>query len=1067
MQYSLSDMVIPTRRLVTFFCLFICGWVPLLALAQSKVTISRAGQGNTVAIHQSSGNETEYQLEVSSDMDSWKPWALSWGPFQEYLDLGEVADSARFYRIKDMNSKEAPDWTNQLGLNPEPLASAPRYKGDLTWVKFAIPLDQSGNVYFQNSRAFPFHFDFATRFLPAFSGMNVTEFENISLIPATQEVVLGAVLFPSNPLVRELGIQFVGREFFSSEKVLNWLNLVSQRLRLEGDWQVFYMPTFEQKERAVEEASLFKQQGFPVDSPSRWVMEDALYSEGWALGRLQFVDANELEDAFSKGNLLSTDILILDSVPAEVPPVAGIIVLSPATPNAHVAILAKSQGIPFAFVADQHKQAQLMHWVGDDALFIASENEQIPDIKTLRVETQLTDEQKDQLLALKQAPKLDYTSFEHANQLTFQVADLTPEHLSFVGGKAANLGFLLRSLPDHAPQEAIAFSFDLWTEFMAQTMSSGLTLKEMIAIELNALKFPVEDPAHFSLRLRAIRTWIKDEASFSVYQQQKIIQALEPLDANRRIRFRSSTNVEDSEYFSGAGLYDSFSGCLADEQDQDDEGPSACDSTKKNERGVFRAIQKVFASFYNENAFIERLRRGVNEDEVGMAILAHYSFPDQMERANGVATLKLEQREDGTLELIEGTLVTQKDAVSVANPDSVAAPEVVALVVSNEGDITHEVVQASGLVQLGATVLDWPEGYTLLTELLRQASDSYLEFFVDKTEVWLDFEYKYISPGSFVIKQIRELPVVPVTGQLPPVTFSNVDAFEVVQGEFGDMMARHRLKSIWRFQSWGIIGEDLPQNPVDLLNVDLEFLHDHKKMRFEGNLNALPGAEVRVNSKSLIADWYWGEDQDRVDYRLEFDFLYRLDQRPSPFLDLSDAEIELTAHYATRRPELDLWRNRVTMINQDSVKLADIDPADTKLGFPHVTWKRRVKGAEEGVSISSQFFIGTYKFRGETPWILKTMVLQGWGGTNIAAKDLDPFELHSTFSQTYFPGHHNFIETLILEPRLEPNFPEQLLTEMESRNIRAWILMHDSANVNPTLTSKIQVLTLDNRLIDL
>ena len=92
MQYSLSDMVIPTRRLVTFFCLFTCGWVSSLALAQSKVTISRAGQGNTVAIHQSSGNETEYQLEVSSDMDSWKPWALSWGPFQEYLDLGEVAD---------------------------------------------------------------------------------------------------------------------------------------------------------------------------------------------------------------------------------------------------------------------------------------------------------------------------------------------------------------------------------------------------------------------------------------------------------------------------------------------------------------------------------------------------------------------------------------------------------------------------------------------------------------------------------------------------------------------------------------------------------------------------------------------------------------------------------------------------------------------------------------------------------------------------------------------------------------------------------------------------------------
>ena len=50
-----------------------------------------------------------------------------------------------------------------------------------------------------------------------------------------------------------------------------------------------------------------------------------------------------------------------------------------------------------------------------------------------------------------------------------------------------------------------------------------------------------------------------------------------------------------------------------------------------------------------------------------------------------------------------------QDAVSIANLDSVAAPEVVALLVSNEGDIIHEMVQASGLVQLGATLLNWPE----------------------------------------------------------------------------------------------------------------------------------------------------------------------------------------------------------------------------------------------------------------------------------------------------------------------------------------------------------------------
>ena len=106
------------------------------------------------------------------------------------------------------------------------------------------------------------------------------------------------------------------------------------------------------------------------------------------------------------------------------------------------------------------------------------------------------------------------------------------------------------------------------------------------------------------------------------------------------MRIRSSTNVEDSEEFSGAGLYDSYSGCLADEFDVDEIGPSLCDPNEPNERGVFRAIRRVFASFYNQNAFLERIRYSVNESEVGMALLAHHSFPDEIELANGVATIE-------------------------------------------------------------------------------------------------------------------------------------------------------------------------------------------------------------------------------------------------------------------------------------------------------------------------------------------------------------------------------------------------------------------------------------------
>src|SRR5262249_47553000 len=143
--------------------------------------------------------------------------------------------------------------------------------------------------------------------------------------------------------------------------------------------------------------------------------------------------------------------------------------------------------------------------------------------------------------------------------------------------------------------------------------------------------------------LAAIRSMITGTARFTDPQKQTIIAALKVFDQGRNIRFRSSTNVEDSEQFTGAGLYDSYSGCLEDDLDNANVGPSHCDPTEKNERGVFRAIQKAYASFYNDNAYIERLRHRIDESTVGMALLVHHSAPDDTELANGVATIQVDR----------------------------------------------------------------------------------------------------------------------------------------------------------------------------------------------------------------------------------------------------------------------------------------------------------------------------------------------------------------------------------------------------------------------------------------
>ena len=104
--------------------------------------------------------------------------------------------------------------------------------------------------------------------------------------------------------------------------------------------------------------------------------------------------------------------------------------------------------------------------------------------------------------------------------------------------------------------------------------------------------------AALAAALTGLRAVIEDDTAFSPALAAAVLTTLQDpqygFDPTSKLRFRSSTNVEDSEQFTGAGLYDSKSGCLADDLDADSSGPSICDPSEPNERGVFRAIRKVY-----------------------------------------------------------------------------------------------------------------------------------------------------------------------------------------------------------------------------------------------------------------------------------------------------------------------------------------------------------------------------------------------------------------------------------------------------------------------------------------
>ncbi len=970
------------------------------------------------------------RLEASSDLVGWVEVGRSHDGLEVFPDPGAEGRSVRYYRAVTVGRTGADDWKNQVWLPGDALLSPPPEFGQVAmrWVKFAIVLAEPHRVYFQDSTKYAFHYEFARARLPGFAGMSRAEFDAVALRRAGQQVVLGAVLVALGAGTDEVGIQVVGAEPYPAEEVARWIELVRACLVLGQGTEAFYFPTFEQEAIAREHRSYFEGRGIRVGSAARWVMDDECYAPGWALGRLVAVSAAELAEAYRAGRVGPGDIVVLDAVPAEVPPVAGIVTRTPATPNSHVALLAQSFGVPFVYLARAEDRERLAAWEGQEVVLRATRSFWGNQVRLVNVEGQLDAGTRSSLLAFKQPEPLDLPAKAMRGQISMDTAVLRPGDTRFVGGKAAHFGLLRRAIPGNAPSPSLAFTFDLWDAFLDQTLPGGGSLRGVIGEKLAPFSWPPEMAA-LSTALAEVRDLIRRTAEFTPAQEAEILAVLQGagFSLDRNIRFRSSTNVEDTERFSGAGLYDSYSGCLADELDGDSQGPSACDPTDENERGVFRALRRVYASFYNDNAYLERLRHGIEEATVGMGVLVHPSTPDEFELANGVATVRITKGSQPGDRGFRATLVTQAGAVSVANPDVTARPEEVEVYVW--GATTYlELGRGSGLVPLGDHVLVWEHEYKELVALLDAAARAYEAEFPTRRELVLDFEYKKVAPdGKLRVKQIRELPQ-PATTAVVPWLLHETNRYALVQGEFGDVLGLHRLKSWWRFSA---LNQRLEQpNPAApwLGSVEATFREGGALVTRAGRPADLPAYRHGFEGSEWVDGWTWGEGSERRNFELRTWLPATVPASAGPIVFLSDGQLGLSVTYAAPQPALGF--EGPTTTTQDYGILAPVTAVSAR-SLPQMrSWTGR------GLRIETRFYwpppptgvVAGY-----------TAPLQAWIETRIEGLAAEPVVLRGEWSQTYHPGHHNFYEEFLFDPHLEPGMDPAILAELSSRNIGALI----------------------------
>src|SRR5690242_13528756 len=204
----------------------------------------------------------------------------------------------------------------------------------LPHVLFVIDRKDNNKIYYVNKKRYSFHKDFVNgTYLSLESGK---EFFDNNYLKPNRRFILGTVAYQT-PIKRWTF------EFWEGDLI------PGDQIQLAGDIinKTFFAPVaFKPNSLRQDEASqrlVGVERVLQSDISKEQAYQALNLAKG--LGRIHII--NKLDDHVEIG---FNEILVLDEVPVQLPPVAGIITSQPSTPLSHINLLAKGWGIPNAYI---------------------------------------------------------------------------------------------------------------------------------------------------------------------------------------------------------------------------------------------------------------------------------------------------------------------------------------------------------------------------------------------------------------------------------------------------------------------------------------------------------------------------------------------------------------------------------------------------------------------------------------------------------------------------------------------------------------------------------------------
>lgn len=307
-----------------------------------------------------------------------------------------------------------------------------------------------------------------------------------------------------------------------------------------------------------------------------YVTSDALYrtsdykpfSCAKSVGRLRLVDNPGDDSLFS-----SNEIVVLAFALPDITPVGGIITEQFSTPLSHLALRARSWGIPH--IGLKKALSLLQPYDGHYVFFSADRSGY--EIRLATPEEIAASEQRELPIPTVKIPNADLRRHLLTKNATEE---------SIYGTKAAMLGKVKKLLDGHFKvPESFSIPFYYYAEHLKK---SGVAKKLKELLLQTAFK---TDRNYRKNQLEAMR-----QAFMAIPLDKSFLdecyQAMLGLKA-KGVFVRSSTNAEDLAGFTGAGLYDTV-------------------ANVKDKKSLEIAIKKVWASVWNLKAYEERERFGID-----------------------------------------------------------------------------------------------------------------------------------------------------------------------------------------------------------------------------------------------------------------------------------------------------------------------------------------------------------------------------------------------------------------------------------------------------------------------